>query len=70
MSSVCMCPETETEHMFNDTIFSNFRSGAYFINTSRGELVDWSALLKHLKNKHLGGAALDVFEGEYQQNFL
>lgn len=67
--SVHVPHEAETEHMFNDTIFSKFRNGAYFINTSRGELVDWNALLKNLKNKRLGGAALDVFDGEYKQNF-
>ena len=67
--SVHVPHEAETENMFNEAIFSKFRSGSYFINTSRGELVDWNALLKYLKNKHLGGAALDVFEGEFEQDF-
>lgn len=37
---------------------------AYFINTSRGPLVDESALIKVLKNKKIAGAALDTFDIE------
>jgi phosphoglycerate dehydrogenase-like enzyme len=37
---------------------------AYFINTSRGPLVDESALINALENKALAGAALDVYEIE------
>jgi D-lactate dehydrogenase len=37
---------------------------AYLINTSRGKLVDTSALIQALKAGHLGGVALDVYEEE------
>jgi phosphoglycerate dehydrogenase-like enzyme len=37
---------------------------AYFINTSRGPLVDESALINTLENKAIAGAALDVYEIE------
>jgi phosphoglycerate dehydrogenase-like enzyme len=37
---------------------------AYFINTSRGPLVDESALINTLENKAIAGAALDVYEVE------
>jgi glyoxylate reductase len=40
------------------------KSSAYFINTSRGEVVDEPALIDALKNKRIRGAALDVFWGE------
>lgn len=62
--------EPETENLFNEKILSRFKQGAYLINTSRGEVVDHSALLKYLKNGLLGGAALDVFDGEFAEGFL
>ncbi len=40
------------------------KSSAYFINTSRGPLVDEAALIRALKNKKIAGAALDVFDTE------
>ena len=37
---------------------------AWLINTSRGPIVEESALISVLKNKRIGGAAIDVFEIE------
>jgi lactate dehydrogenase-like 2-hydroxyacid dehydrogenase len=37
---------------------------AFVINTSRGEVVDESALLDALNQQWIAGAALDVYEGE------
>jgi D-3-phosphoglycerate dehydrogenase len=54
----------ETKRMFNAAIFAQMKPGAFFINTSRGGVVDESALLESLRNGHLGGAALDVREKE------
>jgi D-3-phosphoglycerate dehydrogenase len=61
--------ETETENLFGREVFSYFKKGSYFINTSRGELVDHEALLSFLKDATLAGAALDVFEDEFKSGF-
>lgn len=59
----------ENRRLFNNRIFSKFKKGSYFINTARGEIVDFNALLDHLKNGRLAGAALDVFESEFKKGF-
>jgi len=38
------------------------------INTARGNLIDEEALLEALKNKEIGGAALDVYKEEPLKN--
>jgi D-specific alpha-keto acid dehydrogenase len=40
------------------------KHGAIIINTGRGALIDTEALMEALEKGHLGGAALDVVEGE------
>ncbi|MCU5745380.1 D-lactate dehydrogenase [Staphylococcus sp. SQ8-PEA] len=58
-------PGDEANHyLFSDKVFGQFKPGAYFINCARGVVVDTPALLKYLDNKHIGGAALDTYEGE------
>ncbi|MBQ2691411.1 MAG: phosphoglycerate dehydrogenase [Clostridia bacterium] len=54
----------DTYHMFDRSVFDRMKPGAYFINTSRGALVDEAALYEALSNGHLSGAGLDVFERE------
>lgn len=61
--------EAETEGIFSTEIFASFKQGAYLVNTARGELMDWDALLNSLQSGHLAGAALDVFEGEFEPTF-
>jgi D-3-phosphoglycerate dehydrogenase len=61
--------EPETENMFDRCIFSRFKPQSYLINTSRGELIDWEALLHCLGTGRLAGAALDVFQGEFDPDF-
>jgi D-3-phosphoglycerate dehydrogenase len=44
------------------------RKGSFFINNSRGTVVDLDALARALKDKHLAGAAVDVFPVEPASN--
>jgi len=44
--------------------FRQMKQSAYFINTSRGPLVDEAALIQVLKDRTIAGAALDVFDIE------
>lgn len=56
-----------THHMINASALSSMPPGSLLINTSRGGLIDTQALIESLKSKHLGGAALDVYEAESGQ---
>ncbi|MGV8981164.1 phosphoglycerate dehydrogenase [Clostridium sp.] len=53
-----------THHLINEERFAAMKKGAYFINVSRGNIVDEGCLIENLKNGKLAGAALDVFEEE------
>lgn len=44
--------------------FEQMKSSAFFINTSRGQLVDQDALIAVLQQKRIAGAALDVYDQE------
>lgn len=55
----------ENHHLFDDALFSKFKKGSVLINTARGGLLDDLALIRHLENGHLSGAALDVIENEH-----
>ena len=58
---VCLAVATEeSENLFDAPRFGRMRRGAFFINASRGNLVDEAALENALASGHLGGAALDV----------
>jgi D-3-phosphoglycerate dehydrogenase len=50
----------ETEKLMNARAFTKMKRGAYFINVSRGNLVDEQALEIALDSGHLAGCAMDV----------
>jgi len=54
----------ETYHMINADSFAKMQPGTYLINTSRGKLVETTAMIRALKQGHLGGVGLDVYEEE------
>lgn len=54
----------DTLHIIDKNAVKKMKRGVYLINTSRGELIDSEALLYGLNRKIIGGAGLDVLEGE------
>jgi len=50
----------ETRSCFSSEAFQKMKSSAWFMNASRGEVVDEAALLQALNEKQIAGAALDV----------
>lgn len=53
-----------TRYMINTEAVAAMKPGAMLINTSRGALVHHQAIIEALKQKHLGGLAIDVYEAE------
>lgn len=59
------CPlMDETRHIIRDETLAQLKPGAFLVNTSRGGLVDTTAVISALKERRLAGLALDVYEGE------
>jgi Phosphoglycerate dehydrogenase and related dehydrogenases len=59
------CPLTDgTKHIINHETLKVMKHHALLVNTSRGGLIDTTALIHALKNNTIAGAALDVFEQE------
>jgi len=54
----------ETYHLLDHDRIKKMKQGAFVINTGRGSLIDTKALITALQDGKLGGAALDVLEGE------
>ena len=70
--SVHLALNPDTEGIVNEEIFNAMKEGSYFINTSRGPVVDEASLLDAMKNKGIR-AGLDVFcdePGANDSNFV
>jgi D-3-phosphoglycerate dehydrogenase len=50
--------------LFGEKEFAQMRERSIFLNLSRGFVVDYDALRRHLESGHLAGAAVDVFPDE------
>lgn len=62
---ISVLPDTSaTNHMLNPETFRALPKHAVLINIGRGNVVDYSALIKALHKQELAGAVLDVFEQE------
>ncbi|HOJ83570.1 MAG: D-glycerate dehydrogenase [Dethiobacteria bacterium] len=54
----------EVHHLINKERLNLMKPTAYLINTARGAHIDERALVEHLKEYKIAGAALDVYEKE------
>ena len=54
----------ETRNLINEARLRSMKADAVLINSARGGIIDESALAAALREKRLGGAALDVFDDE------
>jgi len=58
---ICLVIANEqTENLMNAANFARMRKSAHFLNLSRGNLVDETALMQALEKKQIAGAAMDV----------
>ena len=55
-----------SQGMVDAAFLSSMKKGARLVNTSRGQVIHTRALLDALASGRLGGAALDVLEGEHE----
>jgi D-3-phosphoglycerate dehydrogenase len=60
--------DKSTNNIINKTTISKMKKGVFVINNSRGNVVDIDALAEALENKHVAGAAIDVFPIEPASN--
>jgi D-3-phosphoglycerate dehydrogenase len=64
---ICLAIANEaTENLMNEAAFRAMRADAFFVNLSRGNLVDESALTRALDESWIAGAAMDVGRGPDQ----
>ena len=62
---VCAAPGgAGTRHLVNDDVLTALGPKGYLVNVGRGTVVDTAALIDALRAKRIGGAGLDVLEGE------
>lgn len=54
----------ETRHLLGEEELRMLKPTAIVVNTSRGGVIDTAAVARALREGRLGGAGLDVFEGE------
>ena len=61
---VCITYNKKNNNFVNKRFFNKLKKGCIFVNTSRGEVVDESALIKAISSKKISCAATDVVRNE------
>lgn len=61
---------SKTKNMFKSRHFNLMKPTAYFINTSRGEIIKKGVLEKVLWNRIIAGVAIDVMWDEYDEDLM
>ena len=56
----------ENYHLFNEKTFAKMKEGAVLVNTSRGDIIDESALIKSLDSGKLSAFGADVLHDEWR----
>jgi len=62
--AICLPLTEETRSLIGSDVIDGMKQGSILINVSRAAIIDYESLLGALKQGHLGGAALDVFDKE------
>ena len=58
----------QTTRMIGPAELARMKTGAYLLNASRGQVVDIPALAAAIRERHIGGAAVDVYPEEPESN--
>jgi len=66
-AAVCCHWTPDTTDLMNAAAFSAMKPGGILVNVARGEIVNEDALLDALDSSQLRGAALDVYNGEFER---
>ena len=66
--AVCIHLNDETYRIINESFFQQLKDGVYFINTSRGDVVDEDALIENLQNGKIKAAGIDVISNEFSSD--
>jgi phosphoglycerate dehydrogenase-like enzyme len=62
--SIHVSLDISTKCLVDEFMLDRLKPGAWLVNTSRGEIVDQSAVIKRVADGRLAGAALDVLNDE------
>ncbi len=65
--SINLSLNKQTKNMINRKFFTKMKNKSYFINTSKGDIVNYNDLIKHLK-KNINSAAIDVYKNENEND--